>query len=192
MLRPITSFGLLLGVPLGCMACSSGRVGPRADSIRVEDVKLERAVAGESSIWFIDATLVNDTDMTVNNVHDATLSAGATEADFDLTHNREPFDLVGCHSPDPWDIPPGGSSVVRMRISFLNDPADFTVACSFDPELPGIEYLKSQVFEAPRQGPSLPQDFAGEIDFALYATMDECSWDECQAVTRGSVSVEGL
>src|SRR4051812_16491393 len=103
----------------GSVACdTSVDTSPRGDLILVKSMSVTRAVADDPSIFFIDAVLHNATQTTVNNFHDATLSAEATSAKFELGHNAGPGTLVGCQAPDPWDVRPGADQAVRFRVDF--------------------------------------------------------------------------
>jgi hypothetical protein len=194
MIRQIVFTCLGFTTSFGALACSdSVDDSPRRDLILIDALQIERAVANEPSLLFIDATLRNRTETTVNNFHDATVSAGSTRASFELGHNQDPNTLVGCTSPDPWDIRPGATKKVRMSIDLRSDPAVFVVACAFNESTPGIDVRDSRSYEAAREGAALGADFDGEVEIDLRATMNaECTPDDCptQAMIRGSAEVK--
>lgn len=163
--------GLLL--LLGAFGCGDGPdAGFRSDLITVEEMRVERVVADVPSLLFIEVDLRNRTPDTVNNFFAARVSAASTSSEFDLTHNQEPFTLVGCVTPDPFDVPPGETKTTRMRVDLSTDPAHYSVACEFDPSIPGFTSSDSRNYEGKRTGPDLPGDFLGPVELELKGTMN--------------------
>jgi hypothetical protein len=165
---------------------------PRTDLITVSSMRVERVIADEPDLFFIDVDLRNRTNDTVNNFWWAGFRANDTSSAFELDHNQGPNVLVGCTSPEPFDIPPRQTKTTRMRLDLRTDPARLDVACEFDPSMPGFLYSDSRVYEAARSGPDLASDFLGSVRLELKGTMNaECTPDDCpqHALVIGSVPV---
>jgi hypothetical protein len=149
----------------------------------VEDASARRVAAGEPSTIRLNVTLHNTTTLPINNVHEVRFVADKSSADFDLFANFN----IGCS--EPWDVPPGGSKVVAMNVSFILDPATFTVACAYDAATD--VFVSSSDYQAPRVGGPLPADFAGPLLFDIRGTIDgwPCTSDKCPSLVSASASV---
>jgi hypothetical protein len=164
----------------------------RTDLITVRSMRVERVVASESALFFIDVDLHNRTNDTVNNFFWSRFRADTASSAFELDHNQGPNVLVGCTSPDPFDIPPGQTKTTRMRLDLRTDPARLDIACEFDPSMLGFLSGDSRVYEAPRSGSSPPSDFLGSVELELKGTMNnaQCDPDDCPAHARVVGSAE--
>jgi hypothetical protein len=164
---------------LGSNACDTSVDATfRSDLITVESMRLERVVPDESALLFVDLDLRNRTKYTVNNFFKARYWADGALSEFELGFNRGPNALVGCQDPDPWDIQPGETKAVRMRLDLRADPALLSVACEFDPTMPGL--FSTRDYEAPRSGPNPSSDFMGPVELRLKAAMNApCDPDDC-------------
>ncbi|HYQ03307.1 MAG TPA: hypothetical protein VER96_31750 [Polyangiaceae bacterium] len=170
---------LLSLAPLGCGESVDANA-LHTDLITVEAMRVERVVSDESALFFIDIDLRNRTNNTVNNFYWARVQAGSASAEFNLTHNQEPFTLIGCLRPEPFDVPPGQVKTTRMRVDLRTDRAQFGVTCEFDPSLRGFTSSQSRQFEAARAGAEPPSDFHGPLELELKGSMNaQCRPGDC-------------
>lgn len=177
-----------MSLGLACVACDhSVDTSPRDDTLTFESMTVTRINPVASGRWWLNGVVRNHTPYTVNNAHDAILSAGGAKAKFDLKVNRPDGNTrVGCLSPDPFDAPPYGTKPVRMLLGLDIDPAAFTVACEFE-ELPNaIDFSKTRAYEAPREGSEPPSDFMSNVTVEVFVTMNdaECNTDICRSQAR--------
>ena len=165
--------------------------GYHTDLFTVEAMRVERVVSDESALFFIDLDVHNRTNDTANNFFWARVRAGSLSSEFDLTHNQEPFTLIGCLRPEPFDAPPGQTKTTRMRIDLRTDPASFEVACEFDPAYRGFTSSQSRSFQGPRSGAELPSDFLGPLELQVKGTLNgSCSPHDCPAHVLFAASSE--
>jgi hypothetical protein len=177
-----------LAVSMACGCSGSVDYSPKPGLISLESMKIQRVTAGEPSLLWFDLVLSNKTSHHVQNFYFAGFAATAG-ADFDIS---PPMSTVGCVTPDPWDVPAGGTKAVRMRLDLRKDPAELGIACSFDPTMAGFDFLSSRVYHAPLVGAPLSSDFAGPMMVRLKANLQApCSPDDCQtpALVEGSGAI---
>jgi hypothetical protein len=184
--HPLHAVALAASVACGC----SGTVdySPKPGLITLDSMGIQRVTAGESSLLWLDLVLSNKTSHPVQNFYFAGFAATA-DADFDIS---PPMSTVGCVTPDPWDVPAGGTKAVRMRLDLRKDPAELGIACSFDPTMVGFDFLTSRVYHAPLVGAPPSSDFAGPVMVRLKANLQApCSPNDCQtpALVEGSGAI---
>ncbi|MEO7112546.1 MAG: hypothetical protein ABI183_19025 [Polyangiaceae bacterium] len=178
--------GLTLGAVFLASCSGPTTTGQYVDGfLAVSSMTVQQVASGNNSVLLVSIQLENQSaSSTVNNMTYANFTVGQTSASFMVVFPTKATGTGTCDTEAAWDVAPGTTKEVRMRLDLSNPQAVLDVACTFAPGSVGFDSALET--DAARSGDAVPDDFTGAVKIDLQATLDP---DGTHAYADSSASI---